>query len=230
MIKGAIFDLDGTLLDSMSLWDTIGNDYLRSLGIETNENLAETFKTFTLEQSAEYYRTHYGITLSVNEIINGINDIIMDFYRDVVPLKKGAAEFLERLSRNGVKMCIATVTGKQLAESALLRLNIRNYFTEIFTVAEIGCGKMSPQIYRAALAHLGTKKSETLVFEDAYHAMMTAKNDGFPVAAVYDEHEPMQTEIQENSDYYIRNYIKTNISQNSVRPGLHSLSLNKNNI
>lgn len=230
MIKGAIFDLDGTLLDSMSLWDTIGNDYLRSLGIETNENLAETFKTFTLEQSAEYYRTHYGITLSVNEIINGINDIIMDFYRDVVPLKKGAAEFLERLSRNGVKMCIATVTGKQLAESALLRLNIRNYFSEIFTVAEIGCGKISPQIYRTALAHLGTKKCETLVFEDAYHAMMTAKNDGFPVAAVYDEHETMQTEMQENSDYYIRNYIKTNISQNSVRPGLHSLSLNKNNI
>ena len=65
MMRGAIFDLDGTLLDSMSIWDTIGEDYLRSLGIEPRENLAETFKTFTLEESAEYYRAHYGVTLSV---------------------------------------------------------------------------------------------------------------------------------------------------------------------
>lgn len=211
MIKGAIFDLDGTLLDSMSIWDTIGNDYLRSLGIETKENLAETFKTFTLEQSAEYYRTRYGVTLSVDEITNGINGMIEDFYRDVVPLKKGVAEFLEKLSQNAVKMCIATVTDKRLAEAALIRLNIRDYFTEIFTTAEIGCGKNSPQIYHTALAHLGTEKSETLVFEDTCHAMMTAKNDGFPVAAVYDKHESRQAEMQANSDYYITNYIRTTI-------------------
>ncbi len=117
MIKGAIFDLDGTLLDSMSIWDTIGRDYLRSLGIEPKENLAETFKTFTLEQSAEYYRTHYGVTLSVDEIIYGVNGMIEDFYRDTVPLKKGAAKFLESLFRSGVKMCIATVTNKHLVEA-----------------------------------------------------------------------------------------------------------------
>ena len=206
MIKGAIFDLDGTLLDSMSIWDTVGEDYLRSLGIEPRENLAEVFKTFTLEESAEYYRTHYGVTLSVEEIINGVNGMIEDFYRNTVSLKKGVSEFLERLSKDGVKMCVATVTDKYLVEAALTRLQVRQYFGEIFTTADIGCGKNDPRIYRTALAYLGTKKSETLVFEDVLHALMTAKNDGFPVAAVYDAHESRQTEMKANGDYYITNY------------------------
>lgn len=211
MITGAIFDLDGTLLDSMSLWDTIGNDYLRSLGIETTENLAETFKTFTLEQSAQYYRTHYGVPLSTREIISNINDMIGNFYRNTIPMKNGVAEFLEKLSQKNIKMCIATVTDRDLAEATLIRLNIRNYFTGIFTTAEAGCGKSSPQIYRTALAHLGTKKHETLVFEDTYHALMTAKNYGFPVIAVYDQHETRQTEMQKNSDYYITDFARAAI-------------------
>ncbi len=206
MIKGAIFDLDGTLLDSMSIWDTIGENYLRSLGIEARENLAEVFKTFTLEESAEYYRTHYGVTLSVKEIMDGVNGMVEDFYRNTAPLKKGASKFLERLSRDGVKMCIATVTDRHLAQAALQRLGVGQYFEEIITTSEVGCGKNDPIIYRIALACLKTEKRETIVFEDVLHALMTAKSDGFVVAAVYDEHEPRQTEMKENGDYYITNY------------------------
>ena len=206
MIRGAIFDLDGTLLDSMSIWDTIGEDYLRSLGIELRENLAETFKTFTLEESAEYYRTHYGVTLSVEEIVDGVNRMIEDFYKNTVQLKKGVSEFLAGLSKGGVRMCIATVTDKYLVEAALTRLQVKQYFGEIFTAAEVGCGKNDPQIYRTALAYLGTDKRETLVFEDVLHALMTAKNDGFPVAAVYDERENRQIEMKSAADYYITSF------------------------
>ena len=206
MIKGAIFDLDGTLVDSMFIWDTFGEVYLRSLDIEPRENLAEAFKTFTLEESAEYYRTHYGVTLSVAEIVDSVNRMIEDLYKTTVPLKKGVAEFLAGLSKDGVRMCIATVTDKYLVEAALTRLKVRQYFGEIITTAEVGCGKNDPNIYRTALAYLGTEKHETLVFEDVLHALMTAKNDGFPVAAVYDKHELRQTEMKENSDYYITNY------------------------
>jgi len=206
MIKGAIFDFDGTLVDSMFIWDTIGKDYLCSLGIEPRENLAETFKTFTLEESAEYYRAHYGVTLSVEEIVNGVNGMIENFYRNTVPLKKGVREFLESLSKDGVKMCIATVTDKYLVEAALTRLKVREYFGEIFTTAEVGCGKNNSMIYRVALAYLGTQKTESLVFEDALHALMTAKNDGFPVAAVYDSHESEQALMRANADYYISDY------------------------
>lgn len=206
MIKGAIFDFDGTLVDSMWIWDTFGEDYLRTLGKEPTENLTETFKTFTLEQAAEYYREHYGVTLSVKEIVDGMNDMVEKYYAEKVTLKHGAADFLKSLSEKGVKMCVATVTDKYIVEDTLDRLGVRSYFSEIFTCAQIGSDKTKPHIYRTALRHLGTKKIETLVLEDAYHALMTAKNDGFTVAAVYDQHETMQMEMKASADYYISDY------------------------
>ena len=105
-----------------------------------------------------------------------------------------------------MKMCVATVTDKYLVEAALTRLQVRQYFGEIFTTAEVGCGKNHPTIYRVALDYLGTEKCETLVFEDAFHALMTAKGDGFPVAAVYDEHEVRQEELKEIADLYITDF------------------------
>ena len=206
MIKGAIFDFDGTLVDSMWIWDTLGEDYLRTLGKEPKENLTEAFKTFTLEQSAEYYRAHYGVTLSVKEIVDDVNAMVEKYYENKVTMKYGVSDFLKELSEKGVKMCVATVTDRYLVENTLERLGIRNYFSEIFTSAEIGSDKTSPEIYRAALRHLGTQKNETVVFEDAYHALMTAKNDGFTVAAVYDQSETRQIEMKAEADYYISDY------------------------
>ena len=206
MIKGAIFDFDGTLVDSMFIWDTFGEDYLRTLGKEPKENLTETFKTFTLEQAAEYYREHYGVALSVNEIVDGVNEMVAKLYRTKVTLKEGVREFLEALKSQGVKMCVATVTDRPIVEDVLCNLGIRDFFTEIFTCAEIGYNKETPHIYRAALEALGTKKDETVVFEDALHALMAAKNDGFTVAAVYDKHEAKQIEMRSEADYYISDY------------------------
>jgi hydroxymethylpyrimidine kinase/phosphomethylpyrimidine kinase len=206
MIKGAIFDFDGTLVDSMFIWDTFGEDYLRTLGKEPKENLTETFKTFTLEQAAEYYREHYGVTLSVGEIVDGVNEMVAEIYRTKVALKKGVLEFLRDLRSKGVKMCVATVTDRPIVEDVLKKLGIRDFFTETFTCAEVGYNKETPHIYRVALEALGTKKDETVVFEDALHALMTAKNDGFTVAAVYDKHEAKQIEMRSEADYYISDY------------------------
>ena len=206
MIKGAIFDLDGTILDSMFIWDTIGEDYLRSLGKEPKENLAEVFKTFTLTQAAEYYRNNYGIKLSTQEIVEGINNMVAEIYRTKVVLKAGVSNFLKRLQSANVKMCIATVTDRTITEEVLKRLGVYEYFSEIFTCAEVGYNKESPEIYRQALKHFKTAKTETVVFEDTLHAIKTAKEDGFKVAAVYDEHEPLQEEIKKISDYYITDF------------------------
>ncbi len=206
MVKGAIFDLDGTLIDSMFLWDTFGEDYLKSFGIEPKENLAEVFKTFTLRQAAEHYCNHYSMELSVPEIIEDINHRVAEVYRTKVVLKPGVEAFLKRLQRAGVKMCVATVTDRPIAEEVLKRLKVYEYFSEIFTCAEAGYGKESPEIYRQALKHLGTEKAETAVFEDVYHAIKTAKHDGFKAIAVYDSHEPRQKEMREISDYYITDY------------------------
>ena len=119
MIKGAIFDFDGTLVDSMFIWDTFGEDYLRTLGKAPKENLTETFKTFTLEQAAEYYRAHYGVTLSVGEIVDGVNKMVAEIYRTKVTLKSGVLEFLRDLQGKGVKMCVATVTDRPITNAGL---------------------------------------------------------------------------------------------------------------
>ena len=206
MIKGAIFDLDGTLLDSMFIWDTIGEEYLRSLGKEPHEDLKETFMTLTLEEAAEYYREHYGVTLSVKEIVDGVNAMVEQTYKTKVTLKLGIAEYLAWLKENGVRMCVATVTDRYLVEETLERLGVRHYFSEIFTCAEVGFGKDKPVIYQKVLEHLETEKRDTYVFEDMLFALNTAKTDGFPTVGVYDRHEEHQDDLKELSDYYVLDF------------------------
>ena len=203
MLKGAIFDFDGTLVDSMFIWDTIGEEYLRSLGKEPHEDLKETFMTFTLEEAADYYRTHYGFTLSVKEIVDGVNSMVEGIYKTTVTLKHGVLDHLTYLEENGVRMCVATVTDRYLVEETLDRLGILQYFSEIFTCAEVGYGKDKPIIYRKALEHLGTTKNETYVFEDSLFALKTAKADGFIAVGVYDRHENRQEDLKKLADYYI---------------------------
>ena len=202
-IRGAIFDVDGTLLDSMFIWDTIGETYLRSIGYQPKENLNETFKNMSLHQAARYYQTEYGVTRSIDEIMDGVNAMLERYYRFEVPLKPGAAELLERLRQDGVKLCIATATGRHLVEAALDRCGVLSCFGEIFTCNEVGHGKDEPDIFEAALRFLGTRREETLVFDDALYAVRTAKEAGFLVAAVYDSHERSQAEVRARSDLYL---------------------------
>lgn len=210
MLRGAIFDMDGTLLDSMSVWDNVGENYLRSIGYEPRENFAETIKDLSLYQASCYCKSEYGIKLSFDEIMDGVNAMVEGFYRYEAKLKQGADEFLRRLRESGVKMCIATATDKHLAEAALARCGITSCFCDILTCNSVGHGKDEPIIYRLALESLGTKKSETIVFEDALYALKTAHDDGFITAAVFDEHERAQDELKMLSDFYIKNFKEIN--------------------
>ena len=202
-IRGAIFDVDGTLLDSMFIWDTIGETYLRSIGYEPREKLNEVFKNMSLFQAARYYRTEYGVTLSIDEIMNGVNAMLERYYRFEVSLKPGVAELLAQLQASGVKLCIATATDRYLVEAALERCGVLSCFGAIFTCNEVGHGKDEPDIFEEALRFLGTEKAETVVFDDALYAVRTAKEAGFPVAAVYDSHERSQAEVRARSDLYL---------------------------
>lgn len=203
LVKGAIFDLDGTLLDSMAVWRTVGKDYIISQGTMPHEDLEKTFKKMTLQHAAEYCQKEYGVEKSIQEIIAGINAIISDFYRYKAPLKEGMREVLEHFAEENVQMCIATANDKALAELALERLGIRKYFKEILSCDDVGAGKESPLIYEKALECLQTKKEETLVFEDMIHAIKTAKDAGFKVVGVREAVEYDQEEVKRISDYYI---------------------------
>lgn len=203
MMTGAVFDVDGTLLDSMSIWDTIGEDYLRGIGYIPRENLNETFQAMSLQQAARYYQTEYGVALSMEEIMDGVNGLLERFYQEQAQLKPGAGEFVRKLSRRGVKLCVATATERPLVEAALARCGVLEYFEDILTCTNLGHGKDEPLIYREALKRLGGERPSTLVFEDALHAARTAKEDGFPVAAVYDSHEKRQEELKALADIYL---------------------------
>ncbi|MBN7773102.1 HAD family hydrolase [Clostridium aminobutyricum] len=202
-IKGAIFDMDGTLLESMHIWETVGSDYLKNCGIEPAADLREQIKTLSLRDCAEYFYLQYGLDVPIEEIMSGINETIADFYAKEVWLKPGALQLLEKLAQRGVVMCIATATDRELVEAALKTTNIRHFFKEILTCTEVGAGKESPAIFEKALTVMGVPKSETVVFEDALHAIQTAKKAGFKVIAVGDPFsEPDREEIIQIADYY----------------------------
>ena len=206
MIRGIIFDFDGTLFDSMFIWDTAGEAYLRSIGKEPESDLQKVLKPMSLLQAAEYIREKYHIPLSVEDIMDGVNRTVEDFYFHTVEPKPGVIAFLEELHRRKLKMCITTATDRYQVEAALQRCGIRHFFSEIFTCTEVGSGKDRPDIFRRAMEHLQTDRSNTAVVEDAYHAAHTAKQDGFLVVAAYDSHESRQQELLHLADVYISDY------------------------
>lgn len=210
-IKGAIFDLDGTLLDSMPIWDSVAVDYLKSHGITPNSNIYEAVRSMSIQQVCEHFCGEYGIRLTHEQIGIGINGMVEDFYFNRAPLKAGVSDALGRLEARGVKMCVATATDRYLVEAALRRTGILKYFSRIFTCTEVGAGKDEPTIFLRALDFLGTNKQETLVFEDALYAIKTAKAEGFPVVALYDESAAQkQDRIKALADCYYKSFVEWN--------------------
>lgn len=205
-IDGAIFDLDGTLLDSMFIWDIIGEAYLRSRGMQPHEDLNKKFKEMSLYQAACYYQTEYGLADSTDVIMAGVNGMIQHFYMDEVLPKVGVPTFLDELRKRQVKMCIATATDRHLVEAALSRTGLLSYFGEIFTCSVVGHGKDEPDIYHAAHRFLQTPKSSTWVFEDALYAISTAKRAGYRVIGVFDRSAGHADEIRALADRYIRSF------------------------
>ena len=206
-IDGAIFDLDGTLIDSMPMWENIPNQYLLQRGITPEKDLSDKFKSMSIMQGVEHYRNNYGILDDYQTIVNDINNMIYNFYASEIQLKKGVITFLEKLKKDKVKMCIATASQRNMVELVLKRHNILHYFEQIFTCSEVGYGKDNPKIFNDALEYLGTKKQNTLVFEDALHAIITAKKQGFMVVGIYDECSKNDKKIiQEYADYYINSF------------------------
>lgn len=210
-VKGAVFDADGTLFDSMSVWDGAAEEYLCSIGFEPRENLTERFKNMSMQDSAEFYRDEYGVRLSVGEIIDGVNRLIAGRYKNDVLAKSGVKEFLFMLKKIGTRMCIATATDERLIRAALERNGISSYFDRIFTCAEVGANKSSPEIYENALLYLGTNREDTVVFEDSYNAAKTAKGAGFKVAAMYDSTENEQDGLKSISDWYFMNFYEAEV-------------------
>ena len=202
-LQSAIFDMDGTLLDSMPVWDNLSANLLREWGVEPEENLSEKLNQMTVRQGAAYCKERYGLSRTVDEIGR-----VEDFYRNKVQAKPGVKKFLSLLKMEGVWMYVATNTERTLAEAALKHAGIDGYFRGLMTCGEVGASKSeSPEIYERCLRRLRSTKKDTVVFEDALHAIQTARDAGFRVCGVYDpSSEADQETIRQLSEYYIRSF------------------------
>ena len=179
-IQGAIFDVDGTLLDSMSVWEDIGERYLISLGIMAKDGLGDALHTMSLEQGAVYLKEEYRLEKTVPQIVKEVLKIVSDFYRFEAPLKPGVKETLEWMSKQQIRMVVATSGNKELVEAALDRNGILKYFET-----------------------LQAKPESIVAFEDAFHAAETAKKAGFRVIGVYDvSNEENISRMREVCDCY----------------------------
>lgn len=206
-ITGAIFDVDGTLLNSMRVWEGLAERYLMSKGITPEEGLSQKLKTCTVSQAADYYRTHYGLDLSTDRIISETNDIIREFYENQAEMKPGVKGLLNKFSDMKIRMCVATATDRELIVPALKRNGIYDCFCAVLCGDDVKTGKDSPEIFYKALEILKTDIKTTWVFEDALHAAQTAKKAGFKVVCVYDNcsHEN-QPELVKLSDLYLKSF------------------------
>ena len=212
MIKGVIFDVDGVLLNSMPVWENLGELYLNRLGIEAEKGLGQTLFTMSLEEGADYMISHYGLKMTPEEVIAGINREVRDFYEKRVPLKEGVRQYLNEFRERKIPMVIATTGDRSNAEAALKRLKVLSHFQGIFTCSEIGSSKSQPDIYYAAALQIDTEPSETWVFEDALHALQTAKRAGFKTVGVYDKASDRDlAHIWNTADIYLPEFKDFNI-------------------
>ena len=188
-IQGAIFDVDGTLLDSMEIWDNAAANYLISMGASPRPGLNEELRDLGGHEIPLYFKKKYGISKTETEIQNGIYQTLHDSYINNAPLKEGALDVLNLFRDRKINICVATATDRHLVEPALRRCGIYDYFSRIFTCGEERTSKSSSEIYIRAAKHLGSEISQTLVFEDALYAVKSAADAGFKVIGVYDSGE-----------------------------------------
>ncbi|MBO4761880.1 MAG: HAD family phosphatase [Lachnospiraceae bacterium] len=185
-INAVIFDLDGTLIDSMWMWKQIDIDYLASKGKPFPPDLQDTISGMSFSETAVYFKETFGIEDDLDTIKKCWNDMAWEMYSTRVTLKEGALEFLKYLKERGIKTGIATSNSNELAFMVTKRLGIDAYIDEIHTACEVEKGKPSPDIYLFVAETLGVDPSECLVFEDVLRGVVAGLRAGMRVCAFYD--------------------------------------------
>ena len=183
----AIFDMDGTLVDSMVYWKHLASEFLESKGVqEISPAVLERIKPMTMTESAALFIEEYGLSGTAEHIAAEMNAMMDAHYRKDIPLKSGVSIYLEKLQRNGVSMCVASATAEELMDACLSRLDIRHHFSFLLSCETVGIGKNRPDVYLEAAKKLGAQPEEIAVYEDALYAAKTATQAGFYTIAVRD--------------------------------------------
>ncbi|MFD3155528.1 HAD family hydrolase [Haloimpatiens sp. FM7330] len=206
-IKAAIFDMDGTIIDSMWVWSKIDNDYLAKRNISVPKDLKDSIEHLTFEETAKYFKNKFNIQDDIKTIMNEWNEMAYDEYKNNVKLKPGVKKFLSLLKSLDIKIALATSNCTLLLETALKQTGIYDYFEIITTTDEVNKGKSSPDIYLLTANKLNVKPEECIVFEDILPAVQGAKAAGMKVVAVHDPFSEYQkNELIKNADKYLTTY------------------------
>ena len=207
MQKYIIFDLDGTLIDSMPVWKEIGKNYLSRYGFKITKDLDDRIKRQTLPETALCFKEIFDIPKTIDEIVIEIIEMVAEQYANTIPLKPFVKQYLEKEKQKNTKMCILTASEPSYILAAMKRLDILHYFDFIATCTEMGLTKNDSQAFIKTMQRLGGNKQNTIIFEDALYAIRSAKKGGFYVVAVAEDTRPDDfEEIQHLADKYIHSY------------------------
>lgn len=204
-IKGAIFDMDGTLLDSMPVWHRLTQNYLKQFNVYITDEDFAACEGFSQPEVADYFLArHPELPLTRETMLGGMDALITSRYESIAVPKDGVLDFLERMRRQGVKMAIATLTARRHAEKALLDRDMMQYFEFMLTIEDIGVSKREPDIYLAAAERLGLAPADCMVFEDAPYAGVTAHRAGFQLCGLAEPaYAAGEAELRSVSDMFI---------------------------
>ena len=204
-IKGAIFDMDGTLLDSMPVWHRLTQNYLKQFNVHITDEDFAACEGFSQPEVADYFLArHPELPLTRETMLGGMDALITSRYESIAVPKDGVLDFLERMRRQGVKMAIATLTARRHAEKALLDRDMMQYFEFMLTIEDIGVSKREPDIYLAAAERLGLAPADCMVFEGAPYAGVTAHRAGVQLCGLAEPaYAAGEAELRSVSDVFI---------------------------
>lgn len=205
--EAIIFDLDGTLVDSMWVWEKVDIDFLKSRGLDMPPDLQKTVEGMSFKETAQYFKKRFNLPEPIEDIMNQWRLMTIDYYKYSIPLKKGVLDFIFNLKSLKKKLGIGTSNSKELAIEVLKKHDILKFFDTIRTSCEVQNGKPSPDIFIQVAKDLNVEPAKCLVFEDTYAGVLAAKRAGMKVYAVSDDSSlKYKSEIIKIADKYIKTF------------------------